>query len=139
MPTREHSKIIDTQAAKTLVIDAIRGLSFGWEVVIREPRKSRDQEKKFRAMLRDYAQQVPMSTGAKWDTEDLKAAVMSQAGIAPRTFPSLDGQNIIVAYQSRHNTKSQMGDCIEVLYAAGAEHNVEWRDDIKENEREAAA
>lgn len=106
-------------------------------VRIQEPRKSRDQEEKYHAMIGDIARQVDL-IGERRNTEDAKrllidafARVMAADGTplnqSSRIIPSLDGSGFVqLGIQSRKFRVAEASSFIEYLYAFGTENNVVW-------------
>lgn len=111
--------------------------------MIPEP-KSRDQEKRYHAMIGDIARQFA-HCGRLWDTEDMKRLLLDQfrrdckddpdlkeewKKSAPLELaPSIDGAGVVLlGIQSRKLTKKLATAFVEWLFAFGAENGVEWTD-----------
>lgn len=109
----------------------------GWIAKFDAPKKSRDQEEKYHAMIADIARQVELN-GQRWGVEDAKrllvdafARVMAANGTplkqSSRIVPSLDGSGFVqLGVQTRRFRVSEASEFIEYLYAFGTEHNVRW-------------
>ena len=96
--------------------------------VIKKNRRTPDQNKKMWAMLRDIADQVEWH-GQKLTRNDWKwiftAAIKGQ-----RMVPGLEGGLVYLGEPTSGMTKKVLADMIEMMYAFGAEHGVEWQDEI---------
>jgi hypothetical protein len=104
--------------------------------------KSREQEKKYHAQIRDIARQY-VHAGRRWDEEDLKRLLVDAFREETKNDPELRdewaalgdlrlapaiGRDGFVAlgYQTRKFTKKLGSAFIEWLYAFGAENGIEW-------------
>lgn len=125
------------------------------EVVIREWSKSRDQEKKYHAMLRDFSRQIKFEYSVDEDngkvvrlrgrnkkktysTEVWKALLVDKFAQEKKamgeplrhpgqTIISLDGmREITVRPSTKQFLMSEAGDFIEFLYAEGTEMGIRW-------------
>jgi len=111
----------------------------GWMVVGSEPVKKRAQEEKYHAMIDDIAKHVE-HIGRKWDADDMKrilidefADEMRMAGTPlhhdGRVIPSFDGRRIVqLGIQSRDFYVKEAAQFIEYLFAFGAQHGVNFRE-----------
>lgn len=138
----ERVFIIRDLAIMQRVLDFIQALDVraaAWLVTIElfaDP-KSREQEKKYHAMIGDIAAQFPTWQGIKVDAEDWKRLLVDifckQMAIlgtpvkqAGRIVPSLDGGGIVqLGVQTRRFTREEGSHFIEFLYMYGAEQGVE--------------
>jgi hypothetical protein len=130
------------QGASRAVMDAPAG---HW-VTISEPRKKREQEEKYHAMLADLSRQT-IYAGRKWDADDMKrlmvdefAEEMRLAGTPlhhdGRLVPSENGRRVIqLGVQTSAFYVKEAAQFIEFLYAQGAEREVRWSEP---RERQAA-
>jgi hypothetical protein len=128
--------LIDKSQAKRLMtmlwpkvlsaLDSGRKLS----IEIKDASKSRDQEKKYHAILREIAQHS-QHMGSKWDADDWKRLLVWQfckekAIDAGKVVPSLDMTGIVqLGQQTRKFTKEQASEFVDYLNAWCAEHGVE--------------
>jgi len=106
------------------------------------PKKSREQEEKYHAMIGDIAKQFE-HCGKTWSAEDMKRLLVDQ--FRRDTFkdpdiaqlwqsmdqvemaPSLDGSGVVVfGVQTRRFPVKLAGIFIEWLYAFGSELNIQW-------------
>lgn len=123
--------------------------------IIDEPKKSREQEEKYHAMIADIAD-CCMFMGRKWHKDDWKRMLIdafvrvmrdeAKANGHPDPFagqgeivPSLDGHGFVqLGVQSRGFKKAIASQFIEYLYAYGNENGVRWTDAAQWDERMAA-
>lgn len=118
----------------------------GWFARFDAPKKSRDQEEKYHAMIGDIAKQVDL-IGERRNVDDAKrllidafARVMAASGTplrqSSRIIPSLDGSGFVqLGIQSRDFLVAEASEFIEYLYAFGTGHEVKWS---KGSQHEAA-
>jgi hypothetical protein len=115
----------------------------GYVVVIDAPKKSRDQEEKYHAMIGDIARQCKFM-GESWDADDWKrllvdafSKVMRDAGTPlhhdGRVVPSLDRERVVqLGVQTREFYKAEASQFVEYLYSYGSESNVVWSERTKQ-------
>lgn len=106
------------------VIQEVRDLPEGYEVVLREPTRSTDQNAKLWAMLSDIATAQP--EGRNWSTEVWKCAFMSALGHEARFEQGLNGEPLPLGFRSSKMSKAQMADLITMAYEYGDRHGVKW-------------
>ena len=106
------------------VVAEVSGLPDGFEVVLREPTRSNDQNAKMWAMLSDVAKAAP--EGRKWSSEVWKCAFMQHLGHEVRWVQGLDGDPLPVGFRTSRLRKQQMADLINCIYEYGDRHGVEW-------------
>lgn len=114
----------------------------GHVVRISEPRKSREQEEKYHAMIGDIAKQY-LFCERRWDAEDMKRLLIDQFRRDTANddefrelwkqlrktdlAPSLDGSGVVaLGIQSKRFPKKLASAFIEWLFAFGAEHDIAW-------------
>lgn len=136
--------------ARQRAMDAVRQAPQGFEVLVREPAKSRDQEAKYHAQIADIAAQWNY-LGVKWSAEDMKRILVNgfkedtkndpdlaecwKAMGELRAVPGMRGGLLVLGDQTRKFPKKLASAFVEWLYVLGAEQGVEWSD---ERERQAA-
>lgn len=128
--------------ARQRAVEAVRAAPAGLEVVIRETRKSRDQEERYHAMIGDISRQFTHA-GRKWDAEDTKRLLVDAFKADTKGDPDLRdlwlemgdlrlvpaiGRDGFVALgdQTRKFPKKLASAFIEWLFAFGAENDIEW-------------
>lgn len=114
----------------------------GWRVTVEPPRKTRDQEERYHAMIGDIARQWQFCDRT-WDAESMKRLLIDQFKrdtINDPEFrdlwkqvgaidmaPSIDGTGVVaLGVQSRRFPKPLATAFITWLFAFGAEVGVEW-------------
>ncbi len=114
----------------------------GYLVKFAEPKKSREQEEKYHAMIGEIANQF-LFLGRRWDAEDMKRLCIDQLKRETLTdpdfaelwkqvgetnmVPSLDKTGfVMLGTQSRKFPKKLAAAFIEWLYAFGAENGVRF-------------
>ena len=108
------------------------------EVVIREPKRSLDQNAKLWAVLSDVSRQVDWH-GQRLTKEEWKD-VMTAALKRQKVVPGLDGGFVVLGTSTRRMSKQEFSDLLELIQAFGAEQGVEWGDtasEVYEGYREA--
>lgn len=98
-----------------------------------------DQNRKLWPMLADIQRQVPEM--ASYSADDIKLRFLNALGVEMRFLPALEGAGSFpVGLRSSTLTVEQFSGLIELLYAYGAKHGVEWCDpETKAAARKAAA
>ena len=130
--------------ARRRAIEYIRNAPDGHVVRVSEPRKSREQEEKYHAMVGEIAAQFKFCDRL-WDAEDMKRLLLDQfrrdtvkdpdfaelwksMGIVEMA-PSLDGAGVVaLGVQSRKFPKKLASAFVEWLYAWGAATSVKFED-----------
>lgn len=102
----------------------VHGLPEGFEVVIREPSRTTNQNARMWAMLSDIAKATPEDR--QWSTEVWKAAFMQALGHEVQWVPGLTGQPLPVGFRTSRLGKSQMADLITMIAEYGDRHGVQW-------------
>lgn len=115
--------------AKTLLLAGNRLV-----LIIQEVSKTREQEKKYHAMIGEAAIQAE-HLGSKWGAEDWKRLLLDkfsrETGRSHGSIiPNLDHSGVVqVGTQSRKFSKSDGIEFIEWLHAWGAENGVTFKED----------
>jgi hypothetical protein len=136
--------------ARRRAADACLSAPAGYEVRIKEPRKSRDQEEKYHAQIGDIASQWHY-LGVKWSAEDMKRILVNgfkedtkdDPELAEcwrsmgeiKVVPGMRGGLLVLGDQTRKFPKRLASAFVEWLYALGAEQGVVW---TEPKERRAA-
>lgn len=150
------SLIITGEAARKAICRHVLAAPDGYEVRIGEPKKRRQQEEKYHAMIGDIAGQCRF-LGRERKHDDWKrllidafVRVMRENAKAEgkkdpfpgfgEVLPSLDGVGIVqLGVQSRGFSIDNASQFIEYLYAFGAEQGVKWSEPPVELEGRHAA
>lgn len=113
--------------ARQRAIDAVRAAPDGMVVEIRAKTRSLDANAKMWAMLTDLSRQL------KWCDRDLSPAdwkcLMTAHLKRHETVPGIDGGFVVLGAYTSQMTVRDMSDLIELMFAFGAENDVEWSDD----------
>lgn len=101
------------------------GLS-GGAVVLSADREARslDQNAKLWALLADVSAQVDWY-GEKLTTDDWKQ-VFSASWKKQKAVPGIDGGFVVCGVSTSKLNKKDFSELIEIIYAFGAEHGVQW-------------
>jgi hypothetical protein len=125
-----YRTILSTDHARRRAIELIVEAPDGWVQVLREPKRTVDQNDKMWAMLTDISRAEPM--GRKHTPDDWKAILMNACGWECQFIEGLDGRPFPQGFKSSQLTRRQMADLITYMLAFGAEHGVVWSDDKEE-------
>ena len=115
---------IITPATRARVVEEIRNLQDGYEVVIRQPTRTRNQNKKLWAMIGDVA--VVRPDGRLHSAETWKCLFMHALGHEVRFETGLNGEPFPVGFRSSRLSKAQMADLITFVAEYGDRHGVRW-------------
>lgn len=116
--------------AKRLVDEAPEG----YEVNIREPKRTLDQNAKLHAMLTDVMLACP--EGRQWPVTRWKRGFMSYLGHEVAWFPGLDGgEPFPDDLRTSRLTKRQCADLITAIQEYGDRHGVAWSEPEPEGMR----
>jgi hypothetical protein len=132
--------VLVDDARRDIACRAVREAPEGYVVRIKPAGKTRDQEDKYHAQIRDIARQVPPFMGHISHPNDWKrllvdafAKAMREAGTPlhhdGRVVPSLDFERVVqLGIQTSEFYKAEASNFVEFLYAWGADQNVQWRE-----------
>lgn len=100
----------------------------GWQVEIKEPKRSVDQNARLWASLTDVAAQCTYH-GLKLEPADWKVLFMDALDRDTRMVPNLDGNGFIsLGRSSSKLTKGEFSALLEVIYAWGSANGVTFHD-----------
>jgi hypothetical protein len=135
--------------ARARAVDFVRAAPEGYEVLVKEPTRNREQEKKYHAQIGDIADQW-LYLGVKWNAEDMKRILVNgfkeetknDTDLAEcwrsmgelKAVPGMHGGLVVLGDQTRRFPKKLASAFVEWLYALGADVGVVW----SESEMEAA-
>lgn len=100
------------------------------EIIVKPVSKSREQEKKYHAMINEIATQAS-HMGAKWSSDDWKRLLVDKfirdtGNVNAPIVPNLDQSGIVqLGFQTRNFTKEQGAEFIEFLHQWSADHGIE--------------
>lgn len=96
----------------------------GYCVVIKEAKRTDEQNRKLWPLLGDVARQVEWHgkrlTAENW--KDIFSAALKRSEVVP----GIDGGFVVLGQRTSQMGKAQFAALIELIYAFGAEHGVEW-------------
>jgi len=119
--------ILAHDIARQRAIDAVREAPAGFAVTIAEPKRNLEQNARMWAMLSDVSQQVEWY-GKRLTAEDWKH-VFTASLRKLEVVPNLDGTGFVALGMSTSRMSvREMRDLIELMFAFGAERQVEWTD-----------
>ena len=103
-----------------------RGLAAGpVQVALGRPRRSLDQNSKLWPMLTDISKQVEWY--GHWLTqEEWKHVLTAALHTEQKVVPGINGGFVVLGLSTSRMNKREFSDLIELIYAFGAEHDVEW-------------
>lgn len=104
----------------------------GWEMTVKGPRRTLDQNAKMHAMLTDISLSKPL--GRRHTPDDWKAIAMNACNWECQFCEGLDGRPFPLGFRSSKLTKAQMGQLIDWLQAFGDENGVRWSEPKHEEE-----
>ena len=136
--------VVGVNGGRQKAIDAIRAADYGVEVEIGPQNKSRDQEKRYHAMLGDIAKQcrhlnleLDAESWKRLCVDQFKRETLREPEVCAKywarhqlsVMPSLDGSAVIVlGEQTRKFPKGVATVFVEWLYSWGAQQGVSWSD-----------
>ncbi|USE79004.1 recombination protein NinB [Cupriavidus gilardii] len=115
---------------------AIREAPDGYVVMLSEPTRTLDQNAKLWPMLADVSKQVVWH-GQKLTTDEWKD-VFTAALRRQKAVPGLDGGFVVCGQSTSKMGKREFAELIELIYAFGAEHGVEWSEPAPEGYEDLA-
>lgn len=105
------------------------------EIVLREEKRSNDQNKKLWPMLHDVSSQVQLCINGKmeWATpEDFKDVFTAALRKDQRMAMGLDGGVVFLGVRTSKMRKREFSELIELIYAFGSERGVQWSEKAME-------
>jgi hypothetical protein len=94
--------------------------------IIKKKRRTTSQNSLMWGLLSDVSKQVEWH-GERLSKDDWKW-VFTAAIRRQRIVPGLDGAMVYLGEPTSAMTKAEISELIEMIYAFGAEHGVEWSD-----------
>lgn len=95
------------------------------------PLRSVDQNARMWAMLTDISKQLQWAVDGEmcWlDKEDWKHIMSAGLKRHQRIAKGIDGGFVILGQSTRKMKKADFADLIELMFAFGAQHGIEWSD-----------
>lgn len=120
--------ILSHRQARERALEAVRAAGDDYVVTVSEPKRSLVQNALMWVLLGELSAQVEWH-GIKLTPENWKdmctAALKKQ-----EVVPGIDGGFVVLGTSTRKMTKAEMSDLIEFIYAFGAQHGVEFGEEI---------
>lgn len=116
--------------ARAGAILAVQNAPDGTVVELRERTRTLEQNAKLWAMLTDVSKQVNWH-GQKLTQENWKD-IFSAALKRQQVVPGLDGGFVVLGQKTSKMTKREFSELVELIYAFGAEHGVEWSEHVED-------
>jgi hypothetical protein len=120
---RGKLRIIRADNRNSIMADIARAPE-GYEVIMREPQRTIDQNRKLWPMLQDVADAEP--EGRAHDKETWRAIFMQALGHELRFVEGLSGEPLPVGFSTSALNKRQFCDLIEFIYEYGSRHGIAW-------------
>ena len=115
-----------TPQSRASVVGAVRSAPDGYYVEIRQPTRSLAQNAKLHAMLTEIAEQV-VWYGQKLCVDDWKK-ILAASLQKVRVVPGIEhGTFVPVGLRTSQMTIAELSDMLELAYAFGAEHDVQFK------------
>lgn len=126
--------IINGRADREKICRWAMGVPAGTRVDFKEAKRSTDQNSRLWASLTDVAQQLTWH-GQKLSADDWKLVFLDALHREMRIVPNIAGNGFVnLGRSSSDLSKSEFSDLLEIIYAFGAEHGVQFQ-----GEKERAA
>ncbi len=120
-----RSLVITGEAARKAICRHVLAAPEGYVIKISEPTRNLEQNAKMWAMLADIERQCQWH-GVKLVAEEWKD-LLSAGLVQSKVVPNLEGNGfVILGQRTSRLTKSQFAALVDLIYAFGAEHGVEW-------------
>jgi hypothetical protein len=116
---------LTSEAAKRRACDDVMRAPSDHVCIIREERRSDEQNRKLHAMIADLRAQV----SDEYSIEDWKLRLMQGLRNETRFLPELEGAGMFpVGQKTSELSKSQFSALVELTFHYGAKHDVKWSD-----------
>lgn len=125
MSDRRYSLILADENVRNRAIWLLSRAPLGYAVEIKPVTRSIEQNAKLWPMLTDIRKAEPEGRGHS--EEVWKSLFMHALGQEMQLERALDGKGIVpIGYRTSQLSKRLFGDLLEVIYAYGARHNIQW-------------
>lgn len=116
---------LTTPIARRNAVDAVAVAPEGYQVTIQPPKRSLDQNAKLWAMLTDVSRQVEWH--GRWLTQEDWKHVFTAALRGYDVVPNIEGGGFVaLGYSTSAMDRKTFAALIELIFAFGAEHGVQW-------------
>lgn len=122
--------IIRNAADRERIAKWAAGVPTGTRVEFKQVKRTLPQNDRMWAMLTDVSRQH-LHYGMRLTPDDWKLVFLEALGRELRCVPNLDGTGFVNLGRSSSDLgKQEMSDLIELIFAFGAKHGVEFQDNI---------
>ncbi|MEM9584818.1 MAG: recombination protein NinB [Pseudomonadota bacterium] len=116
---------VTTEGQRDTALRAVNERCLGFEVEVRDPKRTLDQNALLWALLTELSPKVKIQ-GKTLTPDQLKAVFMHALGREQQTLPTLDGQSWFSAgFRSSRMTRGEFSELIEFIHAYAAERGIE--------------
>lgn len=120
--------VLGLQSDRKKAIDWITKAPPGTRVEFKRAKRTLDQNSRMWAMLTDVAEQITWH-GVKLTPDDWKLVFMDALKREMRLVPNINGDGFVnLGRSSSDLSKAEMTDLIEIIFAFGAQHGVEFHE-----------
>jgi hypothetical protein len=128
--------VLKTQADRENASRYIAKAPAGSRVEVKAPRRTLPQNTLMWSLLTDMAAQLPWH-GKRLRPDDYKVLFLDALKRESEAVPNLNGSGFCTIESSSSDlSKAEMSDMIELIYAFGANHGVEFHQKKEENSRQ---
>jgi hypothetical protein len=117
------------QRQRAYACEQVAAAPDGWIVTIREATRTGEQNALLWPLLNDLADQVLWQVNGvaqKVSPDDWKDLATASLTSEQRVAAGMDGGFVFLGRRTSNMGKRQFSDLIEVIYAFGSRHGVEW-------------
>ncbi|MEM6898426.1 MAG: recombination protein NinB [Pseudomonadota bacterium] len=116
---------IFTEGQRARALKALGERMLGFEVEMRDPKRSLDQNAMLWAMLTELAPQMPIR-GEYLTPDQLKSVFMHALGREQQNLPTLDGKSWFSAgFRSSRMRKSEFSELLEFIIAEATQRGIQ--------------
>lgn len=124
--------VLQSAAARQKAASLVARAPSGTRVEFKAAKRTLPQNDRMWAMLTDVAQQVPWH-GVKLRPDDWKLIFLDALKRELRVVPNIDGTGFVnLGRSSSDLSKQEMTDLIELIFAFGANHGVQFHEPNEE-------
>jgi hypothetical protein len=122
--------IIRSEADRAKALDWVRKAPVDTRVEFRASKRTLPQNDRMWAMLTDFSEQLPWH-GVKLKTDYWKLIFLDALKRETRIVPNIDGDGFVdLGHTSSRLSKEEMSDMIELMFAFGANNNVNFSEPV---------
>lgn len=120
--------ILTNRETRERVCRWVMKAAWGTRVELKEAKRTLPQNDRFWASLTDVARQLTWH-GVKLSPDDWKLVFLDALKREMRLVPNINGDGFVnLGRSSSDLSKQEMSDLLEIIYAFGAQHGVEFND-----------